>query len=100
MLSLGNWCMIACATVSPPIPESKTPMGRDDDMTRLPGDAERELDRPRRRAQRNFARQVPEQRGDVSVRGREEMIRDQNGDPVLEVRAARFDQRRRKGRAL
>src|SRR5882672_5988900 len=100
MLSWGNWRMIACATVSPPIPESKTPIGRDDDMARLPGNPERELYGPRRRPQRNFARQVPEQRGDISVRGREEMIRDQDGDPVLEVRASRLDQRRREGRAL
>src|SRR5687768_17839938 len=92
MLSFDNWRMISCATVSPPMPESKTPTGRDEDMRRLPANAKGQTRRRRRRAERDLSREIPEQRGDVRVGGRKEMVRGEHGDPILEVRAARTQQ--------
>src|SRR5262245_32146608 len=91
MLSCGNWRMISCATVRPPIPESKTPTGAVFVIPQSP------LERRRHNgaavagenAKADALRQVPEIRSNKRIGAGKEMIRDEQRCPILDVRAAR-----------
>src|SRR5262245_34331727 len=83
--------MIACATVRPPIPESKTPTGAVFGITTSPfergGDNGAAV--ARENAKTDPLRQVPEIRSDKRIGAGKEMIRDKQRRPILDVRATR-----------
>src|ERR1043165_2741726 len=94
-LSCGSCRMTSCATVRPPMPESKTPTGAEL-LTRRPAaslDIDRRADHGavRRRAESKLRLDVPEVGGDEAVGAGNEMIGDEQRDPVLDMGAACFD---------
>src|SRR5689334_15586697 len=95
-LSWGSCLITSCATVSPPMPESKTPTGAvaDLDVTMPESPADRRAHRraaTRHDAHREAGRNVPQVRRDEGVGAGEKMIRHDDGHPILDVRVARPD---------
>src|SRR5690242_14254678 len=108
-LSCGSCLMTSCATVSPPIPESKTPTGAvvDFDVTTATSPCQRGTDGrapARTDANSESRRNVPEVRGDEGISPGEQVIRDHDGNPVFNVGVACPNlprrERRRRGRFL
>src|SRR5262245_4654273 len=91
MLSCGSCRMISCATVSPPMPESKTPTGAAFAITPLPLERGRN-DGPAvtwQDAKTDARWQVPKSCRDERVGAGEEVIRDEERCPVFDMCTSR-----------
>ena len=85
--------MTSCATVRPPMPESNTPTGAELRHHHL-SDAVIAVPPPcGSRRSREARGNVPQVRGDERVGAGEQMIGDEQRDPVLDVRLARVNVR-------
>src|SRR5687768_7865876 len=86
MLSFGSCLMISLTTVSPPMPESNTPIGAD--RVTSPGKSRPHSQPPLGGADLNVRIEVGEICGDVSVSAGKEVVEHDHRDPILEMRAS------------